>query len=172
MTAPTGNNPSGEPAAGAIKKPVMPAETHLYRDEDFAAVHNLEMSGGHEPYRSAVFVRQLGIVCHNTFLVATRDGEQVGYAIGALVQDNPRDAWILRIGVREDLRRTGVGSVLLAGLLEIFRTKGVHTVRLTVSPENIAANALYVKAGFVQESFCRAYFGEDGDRIVMVKGIG
>ncbi len=130
------------------------------------------MAGGHEPYRSAVFVRQMGIISNNTFLVAARDGEAVGYAVGALVQDNPRDAWILRIGVREDLRRTGVGSNLLAGLLEIFRIRGVHTVRLTVSPENSAANALYVKAGFVQESYRSAYFGEGGDRIVMVKGIG
>lgn len=172
MTPPTGNNPPGETKAGGTEIRVKPAETHLYRDEDFPAVHRLEMAGGHEPYRSAVFVRQMGIVCHNTFLVATRDGEPVGYAVGALVQENPRDAWILRIGVREDLRRTGIGSDLLAGILEIFRKRGVHTVRLTVSPENRAANALYVKAGFVQESFCRAYFGEGGDRIVMVKGIG
>jgi ribosomal protein S18 acetylase RimI-like enzyme len=105
-----------------------------YEDGDFPSVHRLEESGGHEPYRSAVFIRQMGIVCRNTFLIAVLDTEQVGYTIGALIQDDPREAWILRMGVREDQRRNGVGTILLTELVETFRTRGVRTIRLTVSP--------------------------------------
>ena len=48
------------------------------------AVAALEESGLHEPYRSAVFVRQMGEVCKETFLVAVPDDkEPVGYTIGA-----------------------------------------------------------------------------------------
>jgi hypothetical protein len=39
----------------AAKKPRI----HPYRDEDFSAVSELEIAGIHEPYRSAVFVRQM-----------------------------------------------------------------------------------------------------------------
>jgi ribosomal-protein-alanine N-acetyltransferase len=143
----------------------------LYEDGDFPSVHRLEEAGGHEPYRSAVFIRQMGIVCRKSFLVAILDTEQVGYTIGALVQEEPREAWILRMGVREDQRRNGVGTILLTELVEVFRTQGVRTIRLTVSPWNVPAHGLYLKAGFVQETYHEAYFGNDEDRIVMRKEI-
>jgi len=143
-----------------------------YDDGDFPFVRQLEEAGGHEPYRSAVFIRQMGIICRNSFLVALLDTEQVGYAIGAQIQGEPRGAWILRMGVRDDQRRNGVGTILLSELLEVFRTLGVRTVRLTVSPWNVPALGLYLKAAFVQESYHEAYFGKDEDRIVMRKEIG
>lgn len=143
-----------------------------YEESNFPPVNRLEMAGGHEPYRSAVFIRQMGIVCRNTFLIAHLDTEQVGYTVGALVQGEPREAWILRMGVREDQRRNGVGSILLSELLEVFCTLGVRTVRLTVSPWNVPALGLYLKSGFKQENYHEAYFGRDEDRIVMVKEMG
>lgn len=151
---------------------MIPVTIRPYDDSVFPQIHRLEMAGGHETYRSAVFIRQMGIVCRNTFLVATLDGETVGYSIGALVQGEPREAWILRMGVREDQRRNGVGSILLTELLDVLRTLGVRTVRLTVSPWNVPALGLYQKTAFVQESYHEAYFGKDEDRIVMVKEIG
>jgi ribosomal protein S18 acetylase RimI-like enzyme len=151
---------------------MIPVTILPYDDGDFPSVHRLEMAGGHEPYRSAVFIRQMGIVCRNTFLVATLDTEQVGYTIGVLVQGAPHEAWILRMGVREDQRRNGVGTILLSELLDVFRTLGVRTVRITVSPWNVPALGLYLKAAFMQESYHEAYFGKDEDRIVMVKELG
>jgi ribosomal protein S18 acetylase RimI-like enzyme len=150
---------------------MIPISIRPYRDSDFPSVHRLEMEGGHESYRSAVFIRQMGIICPATFLIALLDTEQVGYTIGALVQGDPREAWILRMGVREDQRRNGVGSILLAELLETL-SPGVRKVRLTVSPWNVPALGLYLKAGFVQENYHEAYFGKDEDRIVMAKEIG
>ncbi|NTV00794.1 MAG: GNAT family N-acetyltransferase [Methanoregulaceae archaeon] len=150
---------------------MIPVTIRSYRDDDFLEILKLETDGGHEPYRSAVFVRQMGIICPDTFLIATLEKEQVGYAIGALVHGNPREAWILRMGVRADQRRNGVGSILLAELMETFRLFGVRTVRLTVSPWNVPALMMYQKASFTQETYHEAYFGKDEDRIVLVKEI-
>jgi len=150
---------------------MIPVTVRTYEDGDFPHIHQLEMAGGHEPYRSAVFIRQTGTICRNTFLVATLDEEQVGYTIGAQVQDEPQDAWILRMGVREDQRRNGIGSILLAELLEVFSTLGIRTVRLTVSPWNMPALGLYHKMAFEQESYHEAYFGKDEDRIVLIRAI-
>jgi ribosomal protein S18 acetylase RimI-like enzyme len=150
---------------------VIPVTIRVYRNDDFQETLKLETEGDHEPYRSAVFIQQMGTVCPDTFLVAMLEEEQVGYTIGALVQGNPREAWILRMGVRPDQRRNGVGSILLAELLETFRLLGVRTVRLTVSPWNVPALMMYQKASFTQETYHEAYFGKDEDRIVLMKEI-
>jgi ribosomal protein S18 acetylase RimI-like enzyme len=130
---------------------------------------SFEESGEHESYRSAVFVRQTGEICADTFLVATLDKEIVGYTVGTCVQQDPREAWILRLGVREHQRRNGIGTILLNELIEFLFSKGVRGVRLTVSPWNLPAVGLYQKNGFEQERYCVAYFGKDEDRLVMRK---
>jgi ribosomal protein S18 acetylase RimI-like enzyme len=140
-----------------------------YKDDDFPVVTALEESGLHEPYRSAVFIRQMAEVCSETFLVAVLEDGAIGYTIGTVVQHNPVEAWILRIGVREDQRRTGAGTVLLAAVMDALYTHHVHTIRLSVSPGNKPALRLYDKQGFVQEKFVRAYFGPGEDRIIMKK---
>jgi ribosomal protein S18 acetylase RimI-like enzyme len=140
-----------------------------YKDDDFIAICALEESGLHEPYRSAVFIRQMAEVCPETFLVAVFDGGAIGYTIGTFVQHNPGEAWILRVGVREDQRRMGAGTALLAAVMDALYTHHVQTIRLSVSPGNQPALCLYDKQGFVQEKFVRAYFGPGEDRIIMKK---
>jgi len=141
-----------------------------YRNEDFAAVTSLEESGLHEPYRSAVFIRQMGEVCKETFLVAVPDGgEPVGYTVGIIVQHDVSEAWILRMGVRDDQRRKGIGSALLKSVADILQARYVRTIRLSVSPKNLPAIRLYEGQEFVQEKIIPAYFGRGEDRIIMEK---
>jgi [ribosomal protein S18]-alanine N-acetyltransferase len=141
-----------------------------YRDEDFVAVAALEESGLHEPYRSAVFIRQMGEVCNETFLVAVTDGgEPVGYTVGAAVQHDISEAWILRMGVRDDQRRKGIGAALLKSVTGALQARHACTIRLSVSPENLPAIRLYEEQGFVREKIIPAYFGKGEDRIIMKK---
>lgn len=147
----------------------MKVTIRTYEDGDFPAVSALEESGLHEPYRSAVFVRQMAEVCSETFLVAVLDNGAIGYTIGTFVQRTPAEAWILRIGVKEDQRGRGTGTELLAALLDVLFTLNVQTIRLTVSPGNQPALRLYRKQGFIQEKFVRDYFGAGKDRIIMRK---
>jgi len=140
-----------------------------YNDDDFPVVTSLEESGLHEPYRSAVFIRQMAEVCSETFLVAVLEEGTIGYTIGTLVQHNPVEAWILRIGVREDQRRTGAGTALLAEVMDALYKHYVQTIRLSVSPGNQPALRFYEKQGFEQEKIIRAYFGPGADRIIMKK---
>ena len=141
-----------------------------YRDEDFVAVAALEESGLHESYRSAVFVRQMGEVCKETFLVAVPDGgEPVGYAVGAVVQHDVSAAWILRMGVRDDQRRKGIGAALLKSVTGALQVRHARTIRLSVSPKNLPAIRLYEGQGFVQEKNIPAYFGNGEERTIMKK---
>jgi [ribosomal protein S18]-alanine N-acetyltransferase len=148
----------------------MSATVRLYRDEDFVAVASLEEAGIHEPYRSAVFVRQMGEVCKETFFVAVVDEkEPVGYTVGIIVQHNFQEAWILRLGVREDQRRKGIGSALLSAITNSLQARQASIIRLSVSPENLVAIRLYQRQGFSQEKIVPAYFGRGEDRIIMKK---
>jgi len=140
-----------------------------YHEKDFPSVCLLEESVLHEPYRSAVFIRQMAEVCPETFLVAVREDSAIGYIIGTFVQHNPAEAWILRIGVKEDQRRSGAGTALLRAVMDVLYIHPVQTIRLSVSPGNPPALGLYRKQGFVQEKCIQAYFGPGEDRIIMKK---
>jgi ribosomal-protein-alanine N-acetyltransferase len=150
---------------------MIPVTIRPYTDMDFAEVCRLEESGIHESRRSAVFIRQMGAICPDLSLVALLENEVIGYTIGVPVTNDPVEGWILRLGVREDQRRNGVGTILLAELMHLFRQNGVRTVHLTVSPWNEPAMGLYLKAGFEQEAYREAYFGKDEDRIIMKKDV-
>ncbi len=139
-----------------------------YHEEDFPSVSLMEESGLNESYRSAVFIRQMAEVCSETFLVAVREDEAIGYTIGTFVQHNPAEAWILRIGVREDMRKTGTGTALLRAVMDVL-PPSVQTIRLSVSPGNQPALSLYRKQGFEQEKCIQDYFGPGEDRIIMKK---
>ncbi len=146
----------------------MIATIRGYRDEDFTAVVALEESGLHESYRSAVFVRQMGEVCQETFFVAVAgEGKPVGYTVGTHVQHNIGEAWILRLGVREDHRRKGIGSALVRMVTGALQERNACTIRLSVSPENQAAIRIYEREGFCKEKIVPEYFGQGNDRIIM-----
>ena len=147
----------------------MSISIRFYRDEDFVAVAALEEPGLHEPNRSAVFVRQMGEVCKDTFLVAViDDGDPVGYTVGTSVQHNFREAWILRRGVRADHRRKGIGAALLKSVTGALQERHAGTIRFSVSPKKPAIR-LYEGQGFGQEKIIPTYFGLGEDRIIMKK---
>lgn len=107
-----------------------------YRDEDFGAVAALEKSGLHEPYRSAVFVRQMGEVCKETFFVAVPEGgKAMGYTVGAGVQHDIDEAWNPAPGsTGGPQRRKGIGAALLTAITGALEAGGTSTIRLSVSP--------------------------------------
>jgi len=138
-----------------------------YGDEDFSAVVALEINGIHEPYRSAVFVRQQVALSPETFLVGVENGRIVGFTVASIVHDDPGTAWILRMMVGDGFRHCGIGTGLLREMCRILKKQGVREIILTVSPKNEPAVRLYTQEGFIKETLVPAYFGEGEDRFVM-----
>ncbi|MCW5659664.1 MAG: GNAT family N-acetyltransferase [Burkholderiaceae bacterium] len=98
-------------------------------------------------------------------LVAEADGALVGNAglnpVGQALRR--RHAMGLGIAVASDWRRRGVGSQLLAALLDTAdRWLGCLRIELTVYTDNAAAIALYRKFGFEVEGTHRAFALRDG----------
>jgi len=103
---------------------------------------------------------------HNELmLVAEADSRIVGSA--GLHPASPalrrRHVLSLGISVAKDWQRQGVGSRLMAALLDAAdRWLGCLRIELTVYTDNVAAIALYHKFGFEHEGTHRAYALRDG----------
>ncbi|MGB0387350.1 MAG: GNAT family N-acetyltransferase [Ardenticatenaceae bacterium] len=63
------------------------------------------------------------------------------------------DYWIFHFFIDKDHQRQGYGQAALSKLIERIRTKHPHCerIRLTVNPNNHAAQAFYRKMGFVSD---------------------
>jgi [ribosomal protein S18]-alanine N-acetyltransferase len=59
------------------------------------------------------------------------------------------EAEILTLAVRPGQRRRGVGAALLRAVIEAVSARGAGGLFLEVAADNLAARALYGKAGFV-----------------------
>lgn len=103
---------------------------------------------------------------HLAFLISEPDG----FLIGRVIAD---EAELLTVCVAPALRRTGVGSRLMASFLQTAKTRGATTAFLEVSARNSAAIALYLAHGFAQSGCRRGYYhtpeGEAIDALIMAK---
>lgn len=96
-------------------------------------------------------------------LCAVLDGRVIGHA--GLMIAPPRRAHSagLGISVHDAYQRRGVGSALLAALVDCAdRSLGLRRLELTVFTDNTPAIALYRRFGFVEEGRSRGYAMRDG----------
>lgn len=73
-----------------------------------------------------------------------------------------------KVMVAEGYRGQGVGSLLFSVLLEAIDRRG-DSCFLTVSPENLAAIALYRNWGFTEEQFVAGYYRASEHRLVLTR---
>jgi L-phenylalanine/L-methionine N-acetyltransferase len=120
------------------------------------------------PYGSAEFWRKrIADMPQGTadiMLVAEVGGAVVGNAgLIPAAQQRRRHAANLGISVLPEAQGQGVGSALMAALLDYAdRWAGLLRVELNVFTDNAAAIALYKKFSFVHEGTSRAYALRDG----------
>lgn len=62
----------------------------------------------------------------------------------------------------------GIASTLLRLALDDLASRGYHTVKLHVASQNVAAQSLYLKMGFVQTGYKEDYYWQDQDRDAVV----
>ena len=78
-------------------------------------------------------------------IVAMQDDEMMGLAMLGARDDR---AWITRLGVIPNTRRSGVGRALMSGLLENAEKLNLGLVMLEVIKNNAPAHQLFLKLGF------------------------
>lgn len=96
------------------------------------------------PQAIAEIITMVGVFGH----IACEDAEvSVGFS---LAQSLEAECEILTLGVVPARQRAGIGSVLLAAVIDEARRRGAQTLFLEVAEDNIAARVLYASHGFVQ----------------------
>ena len=94
-----------------------------------------------------------------------------GYA-GLLFVPGGTQSDVLTIAVRSAYWGRGIGSALLAALLDAARERGCGEVFLEVRADNPRAHGLYLRRGFEDLGIRRGYYQPSGtDAIVMRKDL-
>jgi ribosomal-protein-alanine N-acetyltransferase len=133
--------------------------------DDIPAVHAIERLSFSTPWPSEAFEEELNRNRLAHYLVARRNGEVLGFGGVWMMVD---EAHVTTFSVHPDVRRHGVGTRLLLGLLERARQLGAARMTLEVRVSNAAAQALYAKLGFAEAGIRRGYYTDDGeDALIM-----
>jgi len=80
-----------------------------------------------------------------SFDLAEFDGQVVGFQLSAHSDDS---AHLVRLTVKPERQRSGIGSALLAHAIMGYREKGMGQVSLNTQVDNIPSQRLYRKFGF------------------------
>jgi GNAT superfamily N-acetyltransferase len=126
--------------------------------EDAEALERVRVSSWHSAYAHFLPASALGplplerwsraIASSDAALVATWDGEVVGYAtMGPQYDAGP---WISTLYIAADYQGKGLGSMLAHGCLQTAREKGYPSLAICVFVQNEPTHQLYLKWGAVE----------------------
>lgn len=136
------------------------------RTEDIPALELLERQCFSVPWTCEQLMSQLPDEQHS-FLVAERGGELLGYIGMMFVLD---EGYISNVATALAARRHGIGSALIAALLERAAELSLSFVTLEVRQGNEPAKSLYAKHGFVAVGLRKNYYERPvEDAVLMTK---
>ena len=129
------------------------------RVDDLAAVAEIERQAYPFPWTEGIFrdCLRVGYCC----FVLEIGGDMEGYAVMSVAA---AEAHLLNLCVRPTRQRRGLGSDLLAWLLDRAQAGGAREIFLEVRPSNVAAARLYERAGFRRVGLRRNYYRADNGR--------
>jgi [ribosomal protein S18]-alanine N-acetyltransferase len=128
-----------------------------------AAIHSSAFSAA-DAWSRDVFDLQLALP--NVFSLIHESGGLI------LVRVAADEAEILTLAVAPEAQRTGLGYILLTRAAEVAAYQGARVVFLEVSVANIAARALYTKAGFIEAGRRPHYYSDRSDALVLRLDLG
>ena len=139
-----------------------------YEPRDFEAIYRLDQSCyppgiAYSRYALGEFLSLPGAQAW----VAEHEGQLVAFIIAR--RATRRHGHIITLDVRQDRRRQGTGTALLATAEDWLRTEGSTLVRLETAVDNPAAVAFWEKAGYVIVSRLPRYYLGRVDALRMEK---
>lgn len=135
----------------------MPARIDRVRSvSDLDAVLEIEEASFNNPTTREWYERELERpeVCF-IYVLRTPESPTAAFCAFWRVADQ---AHINNLAVRPELRRRGLGSQMLEAVIAEAQTLGAATVTLEVRRSNVAAQRLYLRAGFREEAVRKSYY--------------
>lgn len=134
---------------------------------DVKKLYELELKAFEIESYPTFFFRQAIELFPNTFYIAEKNDNVVGYCLGSIVIGHNDKGWILSLAVDENFQRKGIGTELLLKVIGELKNLRCKDVFLTVFPQNIGAKKTFERCGFRKVSTDDNYFGEGNPREIM-----
>lgn len=131
--------------------------------EDLDEILAIENSSFSRPWSKDVFVRELQIPISRNLMAKIRKDrydEIAGYVTYWIIAG---ELQVHKIAVREDLRKSGIASMLMAEMIKLSQSEGIAVCSLEVSRSNEGAKRLYEKFGFEVTDIRPHYYAESGE---------
>jgi len=132
--------------------------------EDIDEMLKIEKKSFHSHWSRQTFIDEFS--ADNGHYVAIKDGGRIlGYSGFRYVLD---EGHITTLAVSPKFRKKGIGTKLIAQLIEDAKVKGLKKLYLEVRQSNVAAQKIYKKFGFKVLDRRREYYQHTGeDALVM-----
>jgi len=147
------------------------------KERDLKEINRIELKNFPSPWPLASF-KKIFKKDSVTFLVAAVNDEILGYLISKTERDikilklkTKKTAHLLKIAVRKDSRRIGIGSSLMNTWKSQIKKNGVEIAKLEVRVQNKVAKKFYRKRGFKEKNMIEGYYPDGGSAIVMKKEV-
>ncbi len=142
--------------------PTFAIEAMTLRHVDAALA--IEQAVSPHPWTHGIFTDELAHGDTRTYRVAVIDDKVVGFA-GVLIQAG--EAHVTNVAVQETFRRLGIARQLLVEVLRIAIERGATAATLEVRSDNMAAQKLYHRFGFVPAGVRPKYYQSGHDALIM-----
>lgn len=154
------------PESSGVRRGERSVSTEPMRRRDIRDALLIEEQCYPKPWTAGVFASEIDLARHGErfYLVARLEHELIGYA-GLMFA--PDEAHITNIAVHPNMRRNGVGRLLLVHLIEAALERGVESLTLEVRVSNTTAQNLYRSFGFVPAGIRQRYYENSEDALVM-----
>jgi len=140
---------------------------------DLPRILEIERLAFAQPWSLDSFKRELMLPFSRIMVAAPgaigADRQLAGFLCRWLVAD---ECHILNVAVHPELRRGGVGTALMAEVINEAKAKNIRLVTLEVRRSNVAARSLYRKLTFEERRLRSNYYGPGEDAIVMELQLG
>jgi len=134
--------------------------------EDVDAVVAIETEAFTTPWRRETFLDLVDRPGLELLVMEERDAGVIGYAVLWCILDQGE---LANMAVAPSFRGRGLGSHLLARVLETARDRGVETVFLEVRASNERAARLYGRFGFAEVGIRRHYYERPREDALVMK---
>lgn len=147
-----------------MKRPMAEIFLQPMTEADLDEVLPIEASSFSSPWSRRHFLDELTSPLSFPMVARMADGTVAGYICMMMVVD---EGSVLNVAVHPQLRRKGIGKMMIQAALAEFHSRGASFVALEVRPTNKAAMTMYEGLGFVVTGRRKAYYENGEDAVLM-----
>ncbi|MDO5844597.1 MAG: ribosomal protein S18-alanine N-acetyltransferase [Methanocorpusculum sp.] len=137
--------------------------------DDIPDIYRIELMCFDDPWDYKSMIEMMTVFL-TSFYVAEAEGRVVGFSAGA-VEDTGEEKYghVCNLGVSPDMRRFGIGRLLLRKLERDFFMDGCTACSLEVRKSNANARDFYTRVGYEDVITFAEYYKDGEDAVVMMR---